>query len=358
MCLFCNWVGVLSSASFPASRRQILRGAGALAATAVAAPSLSLAVETPKPERTPPTPRDGAADWLFQNGMIHTVNAAQPTAEAVAVRDLHIVYVGDKAGAAAWKGPNTKVVELAGRMLMPGFIDGHNHLAVLGVTKLGVNVGGLRGKDTVLDAIREWIARQPPDATLRGFGWVLHDTFGEELPRREWLDEVTGDRPMYLLSSDIHETWFNTAIMKAAGLDAKTPDPDPGKQYYARNPDGTLSGLAIEGAALPIMIAGGMAAPETVRESQRLTIDPAPSLGITAYMDCGFLLSNESGRQHWVIEDLIARDKAGNLPIRIVATVYTRNFNDDRASGRRRTRGLEQEIPHRPRAGGRLQDVD
>src|SRR5690349_13469158 len=119
MCLFCNWTGALNNTGFPASRRQVLRGAGAFVATAVTAPSLTLAAETPKLQRTPPTPKDGAADWLFQNGMIHTVNAAQPTAEAVAVRDTHIVYVGDKAGTAAWKGPNTKVVELSGRMLMP-----------------------------------------------------------------------------------------------------------------------------------------------------------------------------------------------------------------------------------------------
>ena len=329
MCLFCNWMQVLDSPGFSASRRKVLRRSAVFAATAVAAPSLAPAAETQVKESSLPTPKDGEADWLFQNGYIYTVNASQPIAEAAAVRGNQIVYVGDKSGAAAWKGPNTRVVELAGRMLMPGFIDSHDHLATLGVTKLGVNVSGLKGKDTVLDAIREWIARQPPEAPLRGFGWVLHDTFGEELPRREWLDEVTGDRPMYLISADIHETWFNTAAMKAAGLDASTPDPDPGKQYYARNPDGAPLGLAIEGAALPILIACGMTAPETVRESQKLTIDRAPSQGMTTYMDCGFLLSNQSGRQHWVIEDLVARDKAGELPLRIVATVYTRSDKDD-----------------------------
>jgi len=214
-------------------------------------------------------------------------------------------------------------------MLLPGFVDGHNHLATLGITKLGVNVGGIVGKDAVLRAIRDWIATQPADAVLRGHGWVLHGTFGEEKPRREWLDEITGDRPMYLLSADIHETWFNTAAMRRAGLDASTPDPDPGKQYYQRDPDGTPSGLAIEGAALPIWWALGMTSRETVREAQRLTLDRAPSQGITTYFDAGFLLSNVSGQQHWVVEDLIARDRAGDLPLRIVATVYTRNPADD-----------------------------
>jgi predicted amidohydrolase YtcJ len=330
MCLFCNWAAALDSAGLSASRRKISRGGTVFAATAVDAASPTFAAATQQTKERPmPAPQDGQADWLFENGFIHTVNAAQPTAEAVAVRGDRIVYVGDQAGAAAWRGPKTRIVDLAGRMLIPGFVDAHDHLATLGVTKLGVNVGGLKGKATVLDAIRAWIARQPAEAPLRGFGWVLHDTFGEELPRREWLDEATGDRPMYLLSADIHETWFNTAAMKAAGLDATSRDPDPGKQYYARNPDGTPLGLAIEGAALPILIACGMTAPETVRESQKLTIDRAPSQGMTTYMDCGFLLNNQSGRQHWVIEDLVARDQAGELPIRIVATVYTRSDKDD-----------------------------
>ncbi|GLI93837.1 hypothetical protein LMG27198_28290 [Methylocystis echinoides] len=329
MCLLCNWAVALNSAAHVSSRRQVLRGAGTFMATAVAAPSLPLSVEAAPTKRKPLTPRSGKADWLFQNGKIHTANPSQPTAEAVAVRGNQIVYVGDMTGAAAWRGKDTKVVDLAGRMLMPGFIDSHNHLATLGVTKLGLNISGIVGKDKVLKAVREYVAAQPPGATLRGFGWSAHSTFGEEHPRREWLDEVTGDRPMYIMNADIHETWFNTAAMKAAGIGAHTPDPDPGKQYYIRNPDGSLSGLAIEGAAFPILMALGMTSRETVRESQRLTIERAPSQGLTSYFDAGALLGGESSSGNWVFEDLVARDKAGELPIRIVGTVYTRSAHDD-----------------------------
>ncbi len=277
-----------------------------------------------------PSPSDGKADWIYKGGLIYTVDPAKPKAEAVAVRGDRIVFVGSAKDVEAWNGPETRVVDLAGGMLMPGFIDSHDHLATTGIMKLGVNLGGLKGKEAVFKAIREWIANQPPDATLRGYGWVLHDTFGEELPRREWLDEITGDRPMYLLSSDIHETWFNTAAMKKAGISASTPDPDPGKQYYKRDPDGTPNGLAIEAAAeFPIVIACGMTSPETVRESQRLTIDRAPSMGMTTYCDCGMLVGNKNADGAWVLEELIKRDRAGDLPMRIIATVFTRNHGDD-----------------------------
>lgn len=269
------------------------------------------------------------ADWIFQNGLIYTVNPEQPTAESVAVRGNTIVHVGDAAGAAEWRGPQTRVVDLTGRMLLPGFIDGHDHLASLGITKLGVNIGGLKGKDTVLQAIREWIDTQPADAPLRGHGWATGATFGEEHPRREWLDEVTGDRPMYLLNADMHETWFNTAAMKAAGITADTPDLQPGVQFLHRDPDGTPSGLAVEGAELPILMACGMTSPESIREAQRRTLDVTPTMGMTTYVDCGMLVGVKNAAAESVWVGLIDRDNAGELPVRIVGTVWTRAEEDD-----------------------------
>jgi predicted amidohydrolase YtcJ len=332
MCLICDWSKALNNLS--SSRRQMLRSAGGLMATAVAAatvaaPSVGFSAEAPA-KTGPATPKDGAADWLFENGLVHTVNTAQPNAEAVAVRGNEIVYVGDRAGAAAWRGPKTRIVDLAGRMLMPGFIDAHNHLAMGAVAKLGVNIRGLIGKERILDAIREWTATQPIDAPLRGHGWTVGVSFGPDYPRREWLDEITGDRPMYIFNADAHDLWFNTAAMKAAGLDKHSPDPDPGKQYYKRDPDGTPTGAAIESAAvLPVAMALGLMSLETIRASQRLTIDRAPSFGMTAYMDAGVLAAPTTGASEPVWRDLIDRDKRGELPIRIVGVVFTRNAEDD-----------------------------
>lgn len=329
MCLFCNWAVTLDG--MKASRRQVLRGASGFVALAVAAPSLAMAAQTASAARTPPSPSAGPADWLLLNGLVHTVNPAQPSAEAVAVRDKEIVYVGDTAGASAWRGPKTRVVDLAGRMVIPGFVDAHDHLASLALAKLGVNIRGLVGKDVILDALRQWIAIQPLDAPLRGHGWLANSSFNDVVrPRREWLDEVTGDRPMYVWNADAHELWFNTAAMKVAGIDAHTPDPDPGKQYYMRDADGTPSGVAVESAAaLPIAIALGVLEMEAVRASQALTIDRAPSWGITTYMDAGVIVGTQSADAEAVWRDLIARDERGELPMRIVGTVWTRNTEDD-----------------------------
>ena len=170
-------------------------------------------------EAAQPDPAAGAADWLFGGGLVYTVDPARPHAEAVAVRGDTIVYVGDRAGAEAWKGKDTREVDLAGRMLLPGFVDAHDHLSCLGATKLGVNVRGLKGKEAILERVRSWVVQQPKDAVLRGHGWSM-ESFGDVSPRREWLDAVTGDRPMYVLSFDMHDLWFNTAAMRLAGVTA------------------------------------------------------------------------------------------------------------------------------------------
>lgn len=325
MCRSCDWMRALDSC-FPPSRRQLLRGAGAFMAAAAVAPSLAFSAEAP----AKPQPANRKADWLFLNGTIHTVNPAQPSAQAVAVLGDRIVYVGDADGAQAWRGATTRVVDLKGRMLLPGFVDAHNHLAVGALTKLGVNIRGLVGKDRILDAIREWIAMQPLEAPLRGHGWTVGVSFGDDYPRREWLDEITSDRPMYIFNADAHDLWFNTAAMKAAGLDRHSPDPDPGKQYYKRDPDGTPTGSAVEAAAaLPVAIALGMMSLEAIRDSQRLTIGRAPAFGMTTYMEAGLLAGPSNGAAEPAWRDLIERDRRGELPLRIVGTVFTRNVEDD-----------------------------
>jgi predicted amidohydrolase YtcJ len=274
-----------------------------------------------------PDAATGAADWLFSGGLVYTVDPTRPHAEAVAVRGDTIVYVGDRAGAAAWKGKDTREVDLSGRMLLPGFVDAHDHLSCLGATKLGVNVRGLKGNEAILERVRSWVEQQPEDAVLRGHGWSM-ESFGGASPRREWLDAVTGDRPMYVLSFDMHDLWFNTAAMRLAGVTATTPDLSK-TQYYERDPDGTPTGHCHEDASMQILLAMGFSSPETIREAQKLTIDRAPGYGITTFMEAGVLIGPTNHESEWVYRQLIERDRRGDLPLRVVGTVWTRSMRDD-----------------------------
>ena len=271
------------------------------------------------------------ATTLFRGGSVYTMNPAQPWAECVLVEGERIVYVGDEAAGRAAAPAGTTIVELAGGMLLPGFIDAHDHLAMMGVGKLGVDLSGLVGREAITAAVAEYVAANPDLPVYRGFGWYP-GSFPEGSPRREWLDAITGDVPMVIPSADIHDCWFNTAAMHAAGISAATPDPEA-NQYYVRDADGTPSGHAVEGAAaIPLMAAVGTFSIETFREAQALTLDRAPSYGITAYFEAGVFAGATSDDAEPVYADFIARDRAGALDVRIAGSVWTRSESDDPAA--------------------------
>ncbi len=272
-----------------------------------------------------------AASYLLTNGPIWTGDPAQPWAQAVVVRGRDLVHVGTRAAAEDFVDDATELIDLGDRMCLPGFIDSHNHLASMSVAKLGVNLSGVVGRDAVLAAVRSWVAAQPSDGPLRGYGW-MPDSFEERSPRREWLDEITGDRPMYLFSADAHDMWFNTAAMRAAGIGPDTPDPDPGAQYWVRDPGGTPAGHAVEAAAyMPIIISQNLFSVANVRMAQQLTLHTAPSWGMTAYFEAGAAAGPTSEHARWIYEDLVNQDHEGVLPVRVSGSYWTRTPNDDPA---------------------------
>lgn len=268
-------------------------------------------------------------NFHFSGGLIHTVNDAQPSAEALVVREGVIVYVGDNAGAEDYITEDTQHIDLHGGMLLPGFIDAHDHLIMGAATKVGVDLSGITGTENVLKAIESWVHAQPDGAALRGHGW-MPASFEEGSPRRQWLDQITGDRPMALLSADAHDIWFNTAAMNLCELTDESPDPVPGAQYYVRDEDGWPTGHGVEGATcLYIGSRLGYFSPEGITEAMKLTVDPAPSWGITATYDAGILIGETQDESAPIVRMLVERDLAGNLPLRMVGSVWTRNSNDD-----------------------------
>ena len=208
---------------------------------------------------------------------------------------------------------------------MPGFVDAHAH-PELGITKMGLDITGIKDKDVILSRVREYVEKNPGTSVLRGFGFNP----SEIKPARDWLDPITGDRPMYVLSFDAHDIWFNTAAMKAVGIGANTPDPDPGSQYFARGADGVPTGYGVETAAtMLVAIPLGLVSPENVHASQARMLTPAPSWGITSLFDAGVVLGTRCQDGEWVYEELVARDKAGSLPLRITGCAWTREGSND-----------------------------
>jgi len=225
---------------------------------------------------------NGSADLLFVNGAVYTVDAARTWAQAVAVRDDRIVAVGADADLADLRGSSTEVVDLAGRMLVPGFQDAHVHPVSGGIDMLQCDLHDLDTKEAYLDAIAAYAASHPEEAWILGGGWS-QDVFPRGCPAKEDLDAILPDRPVFLPNRDGHSSWVNSTALELAGIDASTPDPADGR--IERLPDGSPQGTVHEGA-------GGMVSriippldPETVYQGLLRGQAYLHSLGLTGWQD-------------------------------------------------------------------------
>jgi predicted amidohydrolase YtcJ len=185
-----------------------------------------------------------AADLVFTGGPVHTSDAARSRATAVAVRGERIVAVGHD-DVREWIGPRTEVVDLAGRLLVPGFQDAHVH-PVGGGMELGqCDLTGAVTLEEYRRRIRAYADANPDLPWITGGGWSM-EAFPGGTPVREQLDDLVPDRPAYLVNRDHHGAWANTRALELAGLTAGTPDPADGR--VERDAEGRPAGTLQEGA--------------------------------------------------------------------------------------------------------------
>src|SRR5262245_58324762 len=184
------------------------------------------------------------ADLVLRGGKIYTVDAARSWAQAVAVRDGTIVAVGTDAQVAELTGRGTIVIDLAGRMMLPGFIDAHVHASAAGLERLRCDLSEAHGLDDYLAIVRRY-AQTSDTQGVTGGGWSM-DLFPAGVPSRRDLDRVAPDRPVFLSNRDHHAAWVNSLALELAGISASTADPADGR--IEREADGTPSGTLQEGA--------------------------------------------------------------------------------------------------------------
>jgi predicted amidohydrolase YtcJ len=233
----------------------------------------------------------GQADVIFTGGPVYTSDPsgrrlvpAGPPPQAVAVRGDRIIAVGDLAGRdlADLTGPRTELVDLRGRVLLPGFQDAHVHPAWAGVTMNGCNLIGTATLDEALTRIRAYVASHADREWIAGSGWRM-DWFDHGTPSRELLDQITGGRPAYLTNRDGHGAWVSSRALELVGIDARTPDPPDGR--IERNADGSPQGTLHEGAAT---LVGRCVPPITPEERLSGLLRAQEHLharGITAWQD-------------------------------------------------------------------------
>ncbi|MGW1610630.1 amidohydrolase [Streptomyces sp. NPDC002285] len=253
------------------------------------------------------------ADLLFTGGPVLTPEGR--TATAVAVTGDRITAVGrDEVHDLA--GPRTEVVDLAGRLLLPGFQDAHVHPVPAGLELTQCDLTGAKTADETLAAVRAYADAHPEREWITGGGWSM-EAFEGGTPTKELLDAVAPDRPVYLPNRDHHGAWVNSRALALAGITRDTPDPADGRidRDASGEPSGTLQEGAMQlvGRLTPLATAADRVA--ALLHAQR----HLHALGITAWQDAlvGDFLGMDDPAQAYLTA---ARD--GSLTARVVGALW------------------------------------
>jgi predicted amidohydrolase YtcJ len=225
---------------------------------------------------------DQPADLVLRGGRIATMDPARSWASALAVRGERIVAVGHDTDVASVVGPSTRVIELRGRTVTPGFQDAHVHPVHGGLGMLRCNLYEDAASGPGYDKIEGYARTHPDEPWIRGGGWYMA-AFEGGTPRREDLDRVVPDRPAFLTNRDGHGAWVNSKALELAGVTAETPDPADGR--IERDEDGTPSGTLHEGAMDLVTRLMPDDTPAELEEALRLGQRHLHSFGITAWQD-------------------------------------------------------------------------
>lgn len=230
------------------------------------------------------------ADLIFENGSVYTVDTTRSQAEAVAVKDGKIVYIGNNSGLKDWRGKETQVIDLKGKMLMPGFIDTHNHAYLRAESMYWVNLD-TPTLDGYKKATQDFLAQHPDVKQVRGVGWnlkyVLEQVQATGKSPAQLLDEIVGkDIPAVFITHGHHEVWANTRAMQNAGITAATPNPPGG--FIDRDSEGKPTGILREFGAQNLVISALPQPDFTVEEYKNALLsfqqDLAPQRGITSVL--------------------------------------------------------------------------
>lgn len=265
-----------------------------------------------------------APDTVFFGGAVFDGNIARPRDSAVAVRGGRIVAVGGDE-LQELVGVGTRLVDLAGGLIQPGFIDAHVHPIEGGLEQMRCDLSGVATKAEYLRVIGEYAAAHPEIPWILGGGWHVA-AFPGGTPLASELDAVIGDRPAFLSNRDHHGAWVSSRALAMAGLTAATPDPADGR--IERDADGAPSGTLHEGARLLVTAL----IPEDTDEEIYSALLSAQrylfSHGVTGWQDA--IVGDYGGHSDTAPQYLRAA-RSGELKARVVAALWWD-----------RNRGLEQ----------------
>lgn len=251
-----------------------------------------------------------AADYVIQGGTIYTAEDANPTVEAVAVKDGIIVFAGTAADAASYLGSETEVIELNGATLFPGFVDAHAHLSSIGVRELQLNLEGITSLTAFKAAIKAYADKLDADIVV-GRGWIETHWPEGRFPTRWDLDDIVPDRPVILGRTDGHAMVVNSAALAAAGITGATEAPFGGD--ILKNALGEPTGMLIDAAM--DLVTPVIPKPTVEDVANQLAV------GARVYADYGWTGLHNMSVTWQEVELLEEQADGGSLPIRVYNSV-------------------------------------
>jgi predicted amidohydrolase YtcJ len=196
-----------------------------------------------------PSYAEDTADLILEHGVFYPVHPEAKVTGSLAVRGGRIVYLGPDAGAARFKGPKTRVIDLAGRAVTPGLIDAHSHLAGLGQALSQVDLVDTPTYDEVVRRVREAAAKVPAGTWIRGRGWDQNDWPVKEFPTHDALSAAVPDHPVWLTRVDGHAALVNAKAMEILGIGPDIADPTGGRFLrYIGDREGHPTGVLVDNA--------------------------------------------------------------------------------------------------------------
>lgn len=228
---------------------------------------------------------EDAADLIFRQGVFYPVEPAESVQGSLAVKDGRIVYLGADEGAEELRGPDTEVVELAGRTVTPGLIDAHSHLAGLGLALETVDLGGAGTYQEVADRLTAAARELPPGTWVQGRGWDQNRWPDQQFPHHDRLSAALPDHPVWATRVDGHAVLVNALAMEQLGITAEIEDPSGGR--FLRDAEGQPTGVLIDNAIKAV--AGQLPEPSAADLERRLrrAAEHCLARGLTTVTDMG-----------------------------------------------------------------------
>ena len=257
------------------------------------------------------------ADWVLRGGAIYSMDDTASHHSAMAFTGNRLTWLGESEAAAAYIGPETQIIELNGRTVLPGFIDTHIHSMDTLPLINGAKLSPYDSAAQVLENIAEHARTHPYQNPLLGSGF-LAPAFGVEGPTAAQLDAIVPDRPALIIDEGGHTGWANSLALEAAGITRDTPDPVPGAHFFQRDEKGNPTGWLVEGAAIdPVSEALGVVSEAALALAAPGFFRDMSAVGLTAAFDAGMIDTGEFGRRL-----ALRMVEAGEFPVRMVASLY------------------------------------